>query len=56
MVWENGEAYDLNDPDNTGVTGKIDQAYDIKNAGEVSGRSINPDTLVKVAIVAVPAR
>jgi probable HAF family extracellular repeat protein len=55
VVWENGEPHDLNDPDNTGFVGKIDQAFDINNAGEITGRGIDPNTSEKIGIVAVPA-
>lgn len=54
VLWENGEPNDLNDPDNTGFVGFIDQARDINNAGQITGRGIDPNTLEKVAIVAVP--
>lgn len=55
VIWENGVAHDLNDPDNTGFVGKIDQAFDINNAGEITGRAVDPNTSEKVAIVAVPS-
>ena len=56
VVWENGEVHDLNDPGNTGFVGVIDQAKDINNAGEITGRAIDATTLQKIAILAVPAQ
>ena len=53
-LWEDGVANDLNDPDNTGFIGVIDQAKDINNAGQITARATDPNTLARVAIVAVP--
>jgi len=55
-MWEKGEVHDLNDPGNTGFVGVIDQAKDINNAGEITGRAIDATTLQKIAILAVPAQ
>ena len=54
VLWEDGVAHDLNDPDNTGFIGVIDQAKDINNAGQITGRATDPNTLARVAILAVP--
>jgi len=37
-------------------SGVIDQAKDINNAGEITGRAIDATTLQKIAILAVPAQ
>jgi len=55
VMWENGEVHDLNDPGNTGFIGVIDQAKDINNAGEITGRAIDATTLQKIAILALPS-
>jgi uncharacterized membrane protein len=55
VIWENGEVTDLNELKNSDFTGFIDQAKDINNAGEITGRAIDPVTGVKNTIVAVPA-
>jgi uncharacterized membrane protein len=55
VIWENGEVTDLNELKNADFTGFIDQAKDINNAGEITGRAIDPVTGVKNTIVAVPA-
>jgi len=54
VLWEDGVAHDLNDPDNTGFIGVIDQAKDINNAGQITGRATDPNTPARVAILAVP--
>lgn len=53
FIWENGVMRDLNDFKQSGYTPKLEQARDINEAGEISGRSI--DSGVRRAFLATPA-
>lgn len=53
FIWENGVMRDLNDFKQSGYTPKLEQARDINEAGEISGRSI--ESGVRRAFLATPA-
>jgi probable HAF family extracellular repeat protein len=53
FIWENGVMRDLNDFKQSGYTSKLEQARDINEAGEISGRSI--ESGVRRAFLATPA-
>lgn len=55
FLWENGVMKDLNDLKQASYTARLEQAKDINEAGEITGRSIDPVTGRK-AFLAMPAR
>lgn len=55
FVWEDGVMKDLNDLKPASYTGRLEQAKDINEAGEIGGRSIDPVTGVRTAFEATPA-
>jgi len=53
FIWENGVMRDLNDLKQGSYAAKLEQARDINDAGEISGRSLDANG-VRRAILAVP--
>jgi probable HAF family extracellular repeat protein len=54
FIWENGVMRDLNDFKPASYTARLEQARDINEAGEIAGRSIDPNTAQRTAFLAVP--
>lgn len=54
FVWENGVMHDLNDLKPASFTAVLEQARDINEAGEISGRSLDP-VAGRKAFLAVPS-
>ena len=52
--WDDGIVTDLNSLKQAEFTDRMESAKDIDNQGEITGRAINPDTLVRTAYLAVP--
>jgi uncharacterized membrane protein len=52
--WDNGFVTDLNTEIQSDFPDRLENAKDINNRGEITGRAINPDTSVRTAYVAVP--
>ncbi|HEY2711246.1 MAG TPA: hypothetical protein VGI60_01930 [Chthoniobacterales bacterium] len=52
--WDNGFVTDLNTEKQSDFTDRLENAKDINNRGEITGRAISPDTGVRTAYVAVP--
>jgi len=52
--WDDGVVTDLNTLKQAEFTDRLESAKDIDNQGEITGRAINPDTLVRTAYLAVP--
>lgn len=55
FVWDNGVMRDLNDLKQPGFSARLDQAKDIDNDGDITGRAIDPVTSERTAFRAVPA-
>jgi probable HAF family extracellular repeat protein len=53
FIWENGVMTDLNDLKQPGYSARLEQAKDINEAGEITGRAIDPVT-GRRAFLAVP--
>ncbi len=54
VIWEDGVAKDLNDLKNPSFTARLEQAKDINERGEITGRSFNPTTGERRAFLAIP--
>jgi probable HAF family extracellular repeat protein len=59
VIWKNGFAHpdrvtDLNDLKGPGYPARLEQAKDINDEGEITGRAIDPITSVRTAFLAVP--
>jgi probable HAF family extracellular repeat protein len=54
FVWDNGVMKDLNDLKDPGYSARLEQAKDINDRGEITGRAIDPGTGVRKAFLAVP--
>jgi probable HAF family extracellular repeat protein len=55
VVWDNGAVpTDLNDLKAPGYSARLEQAKDINDKGEITGRAIDPITGVRTAFLAVP--
>jgi probable HAF family extracellular repeat protein len=59
VIWKNGFAHpdrvtDLNDLKGPGYPARLEQAKDINDEGEITGRAIDPITSVRTALLAVP--
>jgi probable HAF family extracellular repeat protein len=59
VIWKNGFAQpdrvtDLNDLKGPGYPARLEQAKDINDEGEITGRAIDPITSVRTAFLAVP--
>jgi probable HAF family extracellular repeat protein len=54
FVWEDGVMTDLNDLKAPGYPARLDNAKDINDQGEITGRSTDPITGVRTAFLAVP--
>jgi probable HAF family extracellular repeat protein len=55
FVWDNGVMRDLNDLKQTSYTARLEQAKDINDRGEITGRAIDPTTSLRTAFLAEPA-
>ena len=56
VIWENGTVRDLNDLKDSSVTVLLEQARDINERGEITGRTFNPATNERLAFTAIPNR
>ncbi len=54
FLWENGVIRDLNDLKQSSYTPRLEQAKDINDAGEITGRALDEVTGVRTAFVAKP--
>ncbi|MFL6594446.1 MAG: hypothetical protein ACJ8HQ_03285 [Chthoniobacterales bacterium] len=54
FIWEDGVMRDLNDQKQAGYTARLEQAKDINDEGQITGRALNPVTGVRTAFDAVP--
>jgi probable HAF family extracellular repeat protein len=54
FLWDNGVMRDLNDLKQSGYSPRLEQAKDINNRGEITGRAVNLSTGVRKAFLAVP--
>ena len=54
FVWENGVMRDLNDLKQPAFSARLEQAKDINERGEITGRTIDPATFRRTAFLAVP--
>ena len=54
FVWENGVMRDINDLKQPAYTARIEQAKDINDSGEITGRALDPTTGVRTAFLAKP--
>ncbi len=55
FIWENGVMTDLNDLKAPGFSAILQQAKDINERGQITGRAIDPITGVRTAFLAVPS-
>jgi probable HAF family extracellular repeat protein len=55
VMWENGVVTDLNTLKQSSYGPRLEQAKDIDNDGEITGRAIDPVTSVRTAFVAEPS-
>lgn len=55
FVWDNGVMRDLNDLKPASYTARLEQAKDIDEDGEITGRAFDPVTGVRTAFLATPA-
>lgn len=55
FVWENGVMRDLNDLKQNSYGPRIEQAKDINDGGEITGRAVDPATGVRTTFLAKPA-
>jgi uncharacterized membrane protein len=56
VIWDHGNTpTDLNDLKAPGYSAILASAKDINNAGEITGRAVDPNTGVLTAYLAVPA-
>jgi probable HAF family extracellular repeat protein len=54
FIWDNGIMKDLNSLKPSNYTNRLEQAKDINDRGEITGRTINPSTFERRAFLAVP--
>lgn len=54
FLWDNGVMTDLNAVKQPGYTARIEQAKDINDAGEITGRAVDANTGLRTAFVAKP--
>ena len=55
VLWENGVVTDLNALKQPSYTARLDNAKDINDAGDITGRATDPVTGVRTTFMAVPA-
>lgn len=55
FVWEDGVMRDLNDLKQPSYGARLDQAKDVDEDGEITGRAVDPVTGVRTAFIAEPA-
>ena len=55
FIWEDGVMRDLNELKQDGYAKRLDQGKDINDAGEITGRAINPATGERTTFTATPA-
>jgi probable HAF family extracellular repeat protein len=56
FIWDNGVMRDLNDLKQTDYSARLEQAKDINNRSEITGRAVNATTGVRHAFLATPIR
>jgi probable HAF family extracellular repeat protein len=54
FVWDDGVMTDLNAVKQPGYSARLEQAKDINDRGEITGRAIDPTTGMRTAFVALP--
>jgi probable HAF family extracellular repeat protein len=55
FIWEDGVMTDLNALKQPGYAGRLEHGKDINDAGDITGRAIDPSTGVRRAFLALPA-
>ncbi len=55
FVWDNGVMRDLNDLKQPGYAAHLEQAKDINDRGEITGRALDLVTGVRTAFTATPS-